>query len=575
MDSPSTIPIPVFDLPSQDIIQYNIPVALLVQKYHPSGKLRSFEKDAIYDRISDDLIQLVKTGTIWFPYQKYFRELPETIFQSMQNIDATIKHDRYNMRSYYPLYNTFLPPLFRGVPTVIVIQKAYTEADVLSDLFIENFRLKAKRYDQKLSILEHWMDPPSLKEIFKKALLKTSVTNDPHITPELIRDTIYDLYPETQAFSITGARQLLATVLGPDLAGKKLLDISAGWGDRLLASISLGMDYIGFDPNTDLISGHTAMIDMFGDNNRHKVIYEPFETGTIPYGPYDVILTSPPYFNIEEYVPGQQGQSIVSYPKYNEWMVRFLFASLKKAWDNLKDDGYLILHLGDAKTIKTTEATNIFIETNLERASFEGLIGLCRIGGFPRPVWVWKKVSVGIPIVVWEPTGMEKQIPSSERTLFRTYPNLQIELISYHIGQLIPTFEQRKKNANLIRSVIMSTSEPLYVNNLLGNDLMISSLLETLSTEAVIEWGTNVVHSTPDRTLELLTTFVSNKAPYYDIRKQIIHDLRFQIINHHPMVPKDIIIKLFNDNLLLITLHEVWSLDEIFNWAKDVINDSY
>ena len=64
-------------------------------------------------------------------------------------------------------------------------------------------------------------------------------------------------------------------------------------------------------------------------------------------------------------MPGQQGQSIVSYPKYNEWMVWFLFASLTKAWNNLKiDDEYLILHLGDARTIKTTEATNIFIETN-------------------------------------------------------------------------------------------------------------------------------------------------------------------------------------------------------------------
>ena len=37
------------------------------------------------------------------------------------------------------------------------------------------------------------------------------------------------------------------------------------------------------------------------------VIYEPFESGTLPAGPYDVILTSPPYFNLEELYAGTTG----------------------------------------------------------------------------------------------------------------------------------------------------------------------------------------------------------------------------------------------------------------------------
>lgn len=196
-----TIPVPVFNLLPQEVVQYQIPIGPLIQKYQGSGKLTS---EKLYDRISDDLIELVRTGVIWFPFQKYFRGPPEAIFESMQNIDVVLKHDKYTMHSYYPLYNSFLPPLFRGLPTVLLIQKAYTEADVLSDLFIENIRLKAKRYNQKLSILEHWMEPKSLRDIFKKALHGTITA----ITPELIRDTIYDLYPETQAFSITGARAL-------------------------------------------------------------------------------------------------------------------------------------------------------------------------------------------------------------------------------------------------------------------------------------------------------------------------------------------------------------------------------
>ena len=130
----------------------------------------------------------------------------------------------------------------------------------------------------------------------------------------------------------------------------------------------------------------------------------------------------------------------------------------------------------------------------------------------------------GVPPIIWEPILMDKQIVSTERTLFRTYPKLQMELLDYQVAQLVPAFDQRRKNVNLIRSFIRNTSDPRYVDNLLSNDLMISSLLETLNTETVIEWGTDVVHSAPDDSLELLTTFVSNNAPYYDLRKQIVHE---------------------------------------------------
>ena len=70
-----------------------------------------------------------------------------------------------------------------------------------------------------------------------------------------------------------------------DLAGYKWLDISAGWGDRLIAAISLDMEYLGYDPNVKLEPGHTAIIEKFGNKDKQKICYEPFETATITQGP--------------------------------------------------------------------------------------------------------------------------------------------------------------------------------------------------------------------------------------------------------------------------------------------------
>lgn len=371
----------------------------------------------------DDLIPLIRSGVIWFPFQRYYRSDPWTLFNNLKTLRLQTSDRDFYLRSYYPRHNTYLPPLFRGKPLSIMGSRdTYLKADVLSDFFIEDYRLEAKRYDQEHSILECWNNNECIREILTNALKK------PQITPSSLRDTLYETIPEAKVFNPTWARELLFQVMGENLVGKKWLDISAGWGDRLLTAMSLDMDYVGFDPNYNLWPGHSQMIQCFGNPKRHKVIYEPFEKGEIPEGEYDVVLSSPPYFNLEEYAKGQEGQSIVSFPKQEQWMVRFLFVSLFKAWDRLKIGGYLILHLGDAKTIMTAEAANLFIENHLPGSSWEGLIGLAGEAGYPRPVWVWKKV-LPSERKIWNPNK------TVNRTLQEVYPEITKELEAYIRGE--------------------------------------------------------------------------------------------------------------------------------------------
>ena len=480
-------------------IIYDIATRPLLEKYAqgPLNSLKELQKKEVHDKASDELVVRVRSGEIWFPFQRYFRGNPRELFENLKTIELPVTYGPYRLRSYYPQYGTYMPPQFRGVPTTIEGINSYAKADVLSDLFIEHIRLKSRRYDQIRSILECWIVDSCLKEILLAALQKD------HITPQTLRATIYETIPETRIFNPTWAIAALKLVMGLNLTRKRWLDMSAGWGDRLLAAMALDMDYIGFDPNIELQPGHNEMISSFGDPKRHRIIYEPFEKATIPDGPYDVVFSSPPYFTIEEYAPGQEGQSIVSYPSYNQWMVWFLFASLTKAWENLKEGGYLILHLGDAKTIKTTEPANIFIENNLPGASWEGVIGMKGESGFPRPIWVWRKVHKGAPKRTWEPMGtripapgQRGPLPFSQRTLFNTYPELQSELVNYYAAKYAPNYVIRKSNAGAIRdhvAVALPRISRESIDKILSDDLMISSLLETLGVDDTIKWSTAMV----------------------------------------------------------------------------------
>ena len=439
------------------------------------------------DGAVDALVAQVNNSTISFPFATTYCNNATELFSRLKTYTPTLDNSNYKLYSYYPTYCTYLPAKFRGEPLRISNDKTYETDEYrcrLCDFFVEEQRLRAKRYDQELSVLESWSDPTSIRKIMQKALTKK------YITPGTLRQSIFETISEAKNFPPEWAIGLLKTVLGPNLKGKKFLDISAGWGDRLLAAMAEEMEYFGADPNIKLKAGHDAMIQKFGNPNIHRVVYEPFETVEIVGGPYDVVLSSPPYFNLEIYSEGQQGQSVVNYPELTAWMVRFLFASLKKAWDHLKDDGYLILHLGDAKTIRTAEAANLFIES-LPNASWNGVIGLEGDSGYARPVWVWQKAITSTK-QTWEPTRdtnrlittlkCNKPLYSNERTMAAMYPELAKENTNYQISNKIPVIDTILDNIKISRKYTPTVTAK-YIP-----DLFVMSMLESVGIEKTAAW---------------------------------------------------------------------------------------
>lgn len=453
---------------------------------------------AEYINSAKKLVPLVRNNTIWFPFQRYIKLDPDQIFENLIHFDLPIHQTKYQLKTYSTKNGFYLSPLFRGKSiSMINNQSDYKNFDILSDFFIEDIRLRSKRYDQEYSTLQCWEVDNCLERILANALRYEN------ITPETMRKAIYYEIRETGTFQVTRAKALIKLALGSDTKDKKWLDISSGWGDRLLTAMSLDMIYTGYDPNIELKPGHDAMIERFGkffrentitnkiiptgSNARHKIYYEPFEKAIITDGPYDIVMTSPPFYDIEKYSVGQEGQSITNYPTFNDWVVNFLFASLIKAWDNLKEGGYLMLHLADAHLLDVCEMTNIFIENNLPGSSWEGIIGVSGISENYRPVWCYQKLSRYENLNRW----IGKINTIIPRTLYYYHPKIQKELIKYYSKLFI------KENNNVINNDKVDTvKNTLYqyypnlhdpIDDLFVN-LMLSSMIEVLGIDNTIKW---------------------------------------------------------------------------------------
>lgn len=400
--------------------------------------LDGLSKGRTDDDVVEYLVKLVMDGKVAFPYQRFFSLPPRTLFNNLKERDAPISttYDR-RLYSYYPKYGLYLPPEFRGEPLIILTnESSHSEIDVLSDIFVEDIRMKSRRLEEPYSVHDIWFGTTETSTIHPlniptqvsidlmrrqklTELMRGVMESDKScITQEMLSHYIFKWIPSPKPFYPSWCKELVLQVL-PNPSKKRWLDISAGWGDRLLTAMALDMDYIGYDPNIDLKKGHSEMIEMFGDPKRHRVIYEPFESAKVPVPRYDIVLSSPPFFDLEIYSDDPQ-QSVEKYPDFVKWLNEFLFKSISKAWAMINPDGYLMLYIGDTQKIQLCEPTNLYIETVLTpQASWEGVIGLQAMNGYPRPTWVWKKTKLGDTRKVWT-----SKKHSKARSLRELYPEL-------------------------------------------------------------------------------------------------------------------------------------------------------
>jgi hypothetical protein len=131
---------------------------------------------------------------------------------------------------------------------------------------------------------------------------------------------------------------------------KNILDMSMGWGDRLIASMASNINcYHGYDPNPCLHPNYKKMIEFFkpqlvNPKIEIKTHQLPFEKAQLPDNFYDLMFTSPPYFDIEIYDSNSETQSTHNNNE-SEWYNNYLKVWVKLIYNALKIGGIMAFNI--------------------------------------------------------------------------------------------------------------------------------------------------------------------------------------------------------------------------------------
>jgi len=205
----------------------------------------------------------------------------------------------------------------------------------ITDYFTMECRLKCRFKNSKYTPWEYFTNN-------KSKLLKESKVNG-KLDLDKLEDIIYNNRESKfcNTFPVT-----VALAIYRHFNAKNILDSSAGWGDRLIAAIANNSSYTGVDPSECLQPLYNNIISTLQPKNsdvRYKIISKPFEDAKI-YGKYDLVFTSPPFFDLEIYENNKK-QSISRYRTHKIWITKFLIPLVEKNIKHLEKNGYLVLYV--------------------------------------------------------------------------------------------------------------------------------------------------------------------------------------------------------------------------------------
>ena len=198
-----------------------------------------------------------------------------------------------------------------------------------------------------------------------------------------------------------GLRKYICSQFKPNVAKamydyfdvRNVLDFSMGWGDRLAGFYASPKTelYVGVDPRKEnhpiyeqqaqYYDSHLTFFETKKKTKFHCDAAEDFDFSDY-YDTFDIIFTSPPYFNIERYGE-DDNQSWVRYKTIDSWNSQFLHKAIDNMWPTLKSGGLLCINISDvnakiskgARWLKICDPMNEFID-QFRDSEYRGCIGM-------------------------------------------------------------------------------------------------------------------------------------------------------------------------------------------------------
>lgn len=220
------------------------------------------------------------------------------------------------------------------------------ELNYLTDYFTLEERVKANFINNPSPIDYYNKHKKDIEEYLKSKDIHEIKTLDDYYTFDKY---MFDNVRFTNNFRISIILRVL-DIFKP----KKWLDISAGWGDRLISAILYPTVkcYNSTDPNLSLHKHYLDIIKFFNVSKKHYQIKKKgFEDLRLKDDYYDLVFSSPPFFDMETY-SNNKNDSLIKYPSELKWYNDFLIVSLLKSFKALKNNHFLVLNISFYKKSK-------------------------------------------------------------------------------------------------------------------------------------------------------------------------------------------------------------------------------
>ena len=192
-----------------------------------------------------------------------------------------------------------------------------------------NNLLNCRRDSKNYKILREWFDDPELKQKLWKHTIQRNRRKCEYPSPT----DVYECHRLNNGAIVT-FKSSTAKYLYKKFEAKSVLDPTMGWGGRMLGATSLGIKYTGFDTNLNMKEGYENMIDDL-DLENVKLFWESsLNEDIIKTLDYDMVLTSPPYVNMELY------QHMTPWSTSEQFYKEFLIPLMDLCMKYLKPGGH-------------------------------------------------------------------------------------------------------------------------------------------------------------------------------------------------------------------------------------------
>ena len=253
----------------------------------------------------------------------------------------------------------------------------------ITDYFSEECRVRCEYQDKrtKNSLLNLFQKHK--KTIFRKLSRKNKISY------YQINEYLWHNFKQCTSFNTT-----IAVCVVRLLQAKRWLDFSAGWGDRLVGAIACNCFYVGVDPNPCLHPKYQKIIKTLEPSKsqrKYQLYQSPFESVELKEKDFDLVFTSPPFFELENYTE-HQNQSHHKYKTLDGWFKNFLIVSVRKSCDLLVVGGHLALYIADYTKTKYVSKLKKYIAENMLDMKYQGDLHWKYDKAKPRIIFVWQKI---------------------------------------------------------------------------------------------------------------------------------------------------------------------------------------